>query len=185
MSSSKHIILGVSASIALHRALDIGSELRKGGHKVSVLMSPNAKQLISPLAFQAMTLSKVYHQMWETVSDLDHDHIRLAQDADLMVLAPATAGTIGKIANGIADNILTTTAMTFDGPRLFAPAMNWRMWANEAVQANTQLLQNRAWELISPADGDLACGETGPGRLAEVSFILDRIEAAWSRPKKA
>jgi phosphopantothenoylcysteine decarboxylase / phosphopantothenate---cysteine ligase len=184
MSRSRHVILGVTASVALHRALDLASELRKAGHLVSAVMSPNATRLVSALQFQAITLSKVYHAQWETVDDLDHDHIRLADQADLMVVAPATAGTIGKIAQGLADNVLTTTAMAFSGPRLIAPAMNWRMWANEAVQENCATLRRRGWEFIGPDAGDLACGEQGAGRLAAVADILAALEPHLSAPKE-
>lgn len=177
MTAPIHVVLGVSASVALHRALDLTSELRKRGRRVSVVMSPNATRLITPLAFQAISLSKVFHEMWETVDDLDHDHVRLA-GADVMILAPATAGTIAKIAHGFADNVLTATAMTFAGPRLFAPAMNWRMWENPAVQENCAKLQARGWRMVPPTVGDLACGEQGLGRLAAVQDLLAAVESA-------
>lgn len=173
MTRSRHVILGISASVAIHRALDLASELRKAGHKVSAVMTPNATKLISPLQFQAITLSKVFHAQWETVDDLDHDHIRLAELGDLLIFAPATAGTIAKLAYGMADNVLTTTALAFHGPRLIAPAMNWRMWAAEAVQHNCEILRNRGWSFVGPDTGDLACGEEGAGRLAPVATILD------------
>ncbi len=173
---SRQIILGVSASIALHRALDITSALRKKGDRVSVLMTPESQKLISPVAFQAMSLETVYHDMWQISPDMDHDHIRLAQDGDLMLLAPATACTIAKLAHGIVDNVVLTTAFAFTGPRLFAPAMNWRMWANSVVQENCARLEQQGWQMIPPTVGELACGESGPGRLAEVSDILGAVD---------
>ena len=169
-------MLGVTASIALHRALDLTSELRKRGRKVSVVMTPNAKRLVTPLTFQAVSLSKVYHDMWEMTETFDHDHIRLAQEADLLAVAPATASTIGKLAHGILDNVLTTVCFTFRGPRVLAPAMNWRMWSHPVVQENVGRLSKEGWHLVPPAEGDLACGEKGPGRLAPVADILARIE---------
>jgi phosphopantothenoylcysteine decarboxylase/phosphopantothenate--cysteine ligase len=176
---SRHIILGVTASIALHRALDITSILRKKGDRVSVVMTPSAKKLISPVTFQAISLDVVYHDMWATSESMDHDHIRMAQTGDALVIAPATAGTIGKLAHGILDNILLTTAFAFDGPKYIAPAMNWRMWENSVVQNNCQLLIDQGWQMIQPVAGDLACGEQGIGRLAPV----DDIVAALDQPK--
>ncbi|MEZ6195010.1 MAG: flavoprotein [Planctomycetota bacterium] len=171
-SDSRHVILGVTASVAIHRALDLASELRKAGYRVSAVMTPDATRLVTPLQFQAITLSRVYHTLWEEGRDLDHDHIRLAETGDLLVVAPATAGTIGKIAHGLADNVLLTTALAFGGPRLFAPAMNWRMWAQPAVQRNCRQLAEDGWTAVGPVSGDLACGEEGAGRLAPVADIL-------------
>ena len=175
--SPRHIVLGTSASIALHRALDLASEWRKHGHRTSIVMTPNATKLVAPQMFQAVALERVYWDMWAMSDDFDHDHIRLAQDGDVLVVAPATASTIGKLANGILDNILTTTAAAFDGPRLIAPAMNWRMWSNSAVQRNVATLEGDGYEIIPPDDGDLACGERGAGRLATVETIVERVAA--------
>ncbi len=176
--SSRHVILGVTASIALHRGLDITSALRKMGDRVSVVMTPHATKLISPVTFQAMSLEVVYHDMWALAESMDHDHIRMAQTGDALLVAPATAGTIGKLAHGIADNILVTTALAFSGPCCFAPAMNWRMWKNPVVQKNCKILQDLGWHMIAPATGDLACGEQGPGRLADVCDIMDALKLA-------
>lgn len=170
--SGRHVVLGVSASIAIHRGLDIASELRKRGDSVSVLMTPSATRLIAPQTFQAIALGPVFHTFWD---EGEHHHIELARDIDLMCIAPATANTIGKLAHGILDTVLTATATAFDGPRFLAPAMNWRMWAAPAVQENVERLKGYGWTVIPPADGDLACGEQGPGRLAAVSDILQAI----------
>ncbi|MCA9323129.1 MAG: phosphopantothenoylcysteine decarboxylase [Planctomycetes bacterium] len=178
MTNGKKIALGVSASIAIHRALDLVSELRKLGHEVSVLMSPDAKRLISPQTFQAISLSRVYHEMWEASADMDHDHIRIAQTADLFCLAPATANTLCKLAHGIVDNVLLTTAFAFEGPRVYAPAMNTRMWRRPAVAKACQLLDADGWQRVGPVSGDLACGEEGEGRLAPVSSLLDAVAHA-------
>ena len=182
MTTPRHVVLGVTASIAIHRALDLTSELRKRGHRVSVVMTPHSQRLVTPLTFQALSLSKVFHDMWELTEDFNHDHIRLAQDCDAFLLAPASAGTIGKLAHGILDNILTTTAFACGGARLFAPAMNWRMWGQRAVQENCRRLQEDGWEMIPPESGDLACGEKGPGRLAAVPRILERLTARLESP---
>lgn len=165
----RHVVLGVSASIAIHRGLDVASELRKAGDRISVLMTPDATRLIAPQTFQAIALGPVFHSFWD---EGEHHHIELARDVDLMCIAPATATTIGKLAHGILDNVLVATATAFDGPRYLAPAMNWRMWKAPAVQENVERLVRFGWTLIPPADGDLACGESGPGRLAAVPDII-------------
>lgn len=177
-AAPKNVILGVTASIAIHRALDIASILRKRGDRVSAVMTPNAAKLIAPVTFQAITLSKVFFDMWELVQGFDHDHIRLSQEAHALVIAPASASTIGKLAHGIYDNVLLTTAAAFQGPKLIAPAMNWRMWKNSIVAENVQKLVDHGWTLIAPADGDLACGEQGPGRLAPVETIVQALDRA-------
>ncbi len=178
MTTSRRIVLGVSASIAIHRALDLCSELKKKGHRVHVVMTPSATRLIAPMTFQAFSHEKVHHEMWEPVDSFDHDHIRLAQEGDIFALVPATADTIGKLANGIMDNVLLTTAFAFAGPKLFAPAMNWRMWEHPAVQRNAAALQAEGWTMVGPVAGELACGEQGSGRLAPVLDILRALEAA-------
>jgi phosphopantothenoylcysteine synthetase/decarboxylase len=178
MPPTRHIVLGVSASIAAHRALDLTSILRKRGDRVSVVMTPNATKLIAPVTFQAIALSKVFVDMWELTSSFDHDHIRFAQDGDVLAIVPASAATIGKLACGIYDNLLTTTAAAFSGRKLFAPAMNWRMWQNSIVADNCRRLVDHGWTMIPPAHGDLACGESGPGRLAELADVLAAIDRA-------
>lgn len=180
-ATGRHIILGVSASIALHRALDLTSTLRKRGDRISVVMTPNATKLISPVTFQAISLSKVFVDMWELTDDFDHDHIRLAQNGGAFLFAPASASTIGKLAHGIFDNILLTTAAAFSGPRLFAPAMNWRMWQNPIVKANVRRLVRTGWTLIPPETGDLACGEKGAGRLAPVDDIIKVLDRSLAQ----
>ncbi len=178
MADSRRILLGVTASIAIHRALDITSQLRKSGHRVTVVMTPNSQRMITPLTFQAMSLETVYHDPWSVGPSRDHDHIRMAQDGALLLVAPATASTMGKLAHGILDNLVATTAFAFEGPRLIAPAMNWRMWSKPIVQDNARRLEADGWEVIPPDDGDLACGEKGPGRLAPVDVILRRVRDA-------
>ena len=178
MSRSRQIILGVTASIAVHRALDIASKLRKRGDHVAVVMTPNATRLVAPVTFQAVALSKVYHDMWELTSDFDHDHIRMAQSGEVLLIAPASASTIGKLAAGIYDNVLLTTAAAFQGKKLLAPAMNWRMWENPIVRDNVDKLARHGWTIVGPASGDLACGEKGPGRLADVDEILQALDLA-------
>jgi phosphopantothenoylcysteine decarboxylase / phosphopantothenate---cysteine ligase len=178
LSGSRHLILGVSASIAIHRALDLASRFKKRGDRVSVVMTPDAVKLVAPVTFQAISLSKVFCDMWELTDGFDHDHIRMAQTGDLLLVAPASASTIGKLAHGFGDNVLLTTALAFQGPKLFAPAMNWRMWSNPIVRENVERLDRFGWTRIGPADGDLACGESGPGRLADVDDIVRAVDQA-------
>jgi len=175
-----HIVLGVSASVALHRGLDIASELGKRGHEVSALMTPAATRLIAPLQFQAITGRRVSHDLFAGSGDDVYDHLTPARDGELLVCAPATADLIGRLAHGLADDLVTTTAVawTTDKPRLIAPAMNWRMWANPVVESNITSLKDAGWICVEPAEGDLACGEKGPGRLAPVDEIVAAIESA-------
>ena len=175
-----HIVLGVSASVALHRGLDVASELKKGGHDVTALMTPSATKLIAPLQFQAITGRRVFHDLFQGADDDAYDHLNPARDGDLLICAPATADLIGRLAHGLADDMVTTTAVAFpaDKPRLTAPAMNWRMWANPLVQRNVATLCEDGWKIIGPSEGDLACGEQGPGRLAPIDEIVRAITSA-------
>jgi phosphopantothenoylcysteine synthetase/decarboxylase len=175
-----HVVLGVSASVALHRGLDVASELKKGGHDVTALMTPSATKLIAPLQFQAITGRRVFHDLFQGADDDAYDHLNPARDGDLLICAPATADLIGRLAHGLADDMVTTTAVAFpaDKPRLTAPAMNWRMWANPLVQRNVATLCEEGWKIIGPSEGDLACGEQGPGRLAPIDEIVRAIISA-------
>lgn len=181
MTTGKRIVLGVTASIAIHRALDLCSELKKRGHHLDVVMTPSATRLVAPMTFQAFSHTKVHHEMWEPVDSFDHDHIRLAQSGDLLAIVPATADTIGKLAHGIMDNVLLTAAFAFSGPKIFAPAMNWRMWEHPRVQKNCAALSDEGWTMVAPVSGDLACGEQGSGRLAPLAHILAAIDATLPR----
>jgi len=178
MAAGKKILLGVSASVALHRALDLTSDLRKQGHEVTVLMTPSATRLVAPLQFQAISGQRVYHDLFLGADDDVYDHLGPARHGDVLVCAPATADLIGRLAAGIADDIVTTTALAWSGPRVVAPAMNWRMWDHPFVQRNVGILEDAGWTRVGPADGDLACGENGPGRLAPVEEILEAVLAA-------
>lgn len=174
-----NVVLGVSASVAIHRGLDVASELTKGGHQVTALMTPSATKLVAPLQFQAITGHRVMWDLFQGADQDVYDHLGPARDGDVLVCAPATADLIGRLAAGLADDLLTTTALAWgDKPRLVAPAMNWRMWAHPFVQRNVATLAAAGWGVIGPAEGDLACGEQGPGRLAPVDEILHAISAA-------
>lgn len=174
----RHVALAVSASVAIHRGLDVASELRKRGRRVTALMTPAATRLVAPLLFQAITGARVFHDLFSGADDDAYDHLGPAREADVMLFAPATADLIGRLAGGLADDLVTTCALAFAGPRLIAPAMNHRMWANPIVQENLARLVRHGFLLIPPDVGDLACGEHGPGRLAPVLEIVAAVEQA-------
>jgi phosphopantothenoylcysteine synthetase/decarboxylase len=176
------VLLGVTGSIAAHRALDLTSELTKAGVAVDVLMTPGAERFIRPLAFQALSRRKVFTDLFEAPSDEAHDHIRVATDADLFVVAPCSADALAKFAAGLCEDFVSTAMVVYRGPRLLCPAMNWRMWTAPVVRRNVAALRDLGFEFVDPAEGDLACGEQGPGRLAPVAEILARIRAHLPRP---
>jgi phosphopantothenoylcysteine decarboxylase/phosphopantothenoylcysteine decarboxylase/phosphopantothenate--cysteine ligase len=176
MTESRRILLGVTGSIAAHRALDLTSELTKSGTLVDVVLTRSAACFIQPLAFQSLSRRKVFTDLFEPLSDESHDHIQLAAKADLCVVAPCSADVIGKLAAGICDDFLTTVLFAAgDKKRLLCPAMNWRMWQNPLIARNLETLRKLGFEVEDPDAGDLACGERGPGRLAPVDRILRKI----------
>ena len=169
----KRIVLGVSGGIAAYKAADLASRLVKAGAQVDVIMTPAAVEFVAPLTFQALTGRPVLVEMFALREDAAISHVALGQAADLMIIAPATANTIAKLAHGIADNLLTTTALAARCPILLAPAMETHMWQNPATQANMALLRERGMYVIGPAEGRLASGGYGPGRMVEPAEILD------------
>jgi phosphopantothenoylcysteine decarboxylase/phosphopantothenate--cysteine ligase len=150
-------------------------------------MTENACRFVTPLTFQAVTRNRVFTSIWPDMADHDSKHISLTERADLMIIAPATASMIGKIAGGIADDLVSTMAMSACGSceMLIAPAMNSRMFSSPALQANIKTLEARGVRFIGPNDGRLACGTTGPGRMSEPDEILTAIESllAQTPPK--
>jgi phosphopantothenoylcysteine decarboxylase/phosphopantothenate--cysteine ligase len=176
--AAPHVILAASASVAIHRALDITSELTKRGRAVTVLLTPAATRLVAPLQFQALSGRRVYWDLFAGAGEDVYDHLTPAREGDIMVFAPTTADLIARLAAGLADDVVTTCALAFHGPRLLCPAMNWRMWAHPFVQRNVEMLTSSGYRLVGPAEGDLACGERGPGRLAPVESILAAVEQA-------
>ena len=168
------IILGVSAGIASYKALDLVRLLVKEGAEVRVVMSANAAQFVTPLTFEAISGFPVYCSIFDAQNSMEH--IRVAENADLFVVAPATASILAKMANGLADDALSCTHLAFKGPVLVAPAMNDGMWNHTAVKQNISTLKSRGVEFIDPESGDLACGAIGQGRLADITVILDKIK---------
>jgi phosphopantothenoylcysteine decarboxylase/phosphopantothenate--cysteine ligase len=178
MSSGKKILLGVTGSIAAYKALELTSRLRKKGHQVTAVMTESACQLVGPASFEALTGNPVALKLFPGQKPQRIEHISLAQWADLVLIAPATANFMGKAACGIADDLLTTVALAATAPILIAPAMNVNMWQSRAVQESLRKLRAFGWRIIEPESGRLACGDTGKGRLASLETIEKAIEDA-------
>lgn len=173
----KHIIVAVSAGIAAYKAIEVVSRLRKKGAEVKVVMTQNATYIASPLTFGEISGHPVALDMFEQVHQWDVEHIALATWADAYVVVPATANVIGKIYAGIADDMLTTTIMAATAPKYLCPAMNTEMYNNPITQRNLEGLRSLGYHIMDPAEGWLACGITGVGRLPEPEAIVDWLEA--------
>lgn len=173
----KHIIVAVSAGIAAYKAIEVVSRLRKKGAEVKVVMTQNATYIASPLTFGEISGHPVALDMFEQVHQWDVEHIALATWADAYVVVPATANVIGKIYAGIADDMLTTTIMATKAPKYLCPAMNTEMYNNPITQRNLEGLRSLGYHIMDPAEGWLACGITGVGRLPEPEAIVDWLES--------
>ena len=169
----KTILIGVTGGIAIHKSLDYASQLVKWGASVHVVMTQNATRLINPLQFQVLSRNPVLIDLFDTREDWKPPHIDLADRADLLSIVPATANILGKMANGIADDALSTVAVSVHCPILVAPAMNGHMLQNPSVQHNINTLKKNGVKFVDPESGDLACGYQGDGRLSSVDVILD------------
>ncbi len=169
----KEIIIGVTGSIAAYKSCDIIRGLKAAGYSTTVIMTKDAEEFITPLTFQTISRNRVYRGLFDELSDeYDAEHISLAKRANLFLIAPATANIIGKIASGIADDLLTCTVMATNKPVLIAPAMNDGMYKNVIVQDNIALLESIGYRFVGPAKGKLADGRVGIGRLADVDDII-------------
>lgn len=183
---NKRILLGVTGSIAVYKAVDLASKLTQAGALVDVIMTEAAQRFVTPLTFQAVTGRPVYTSMWET-EDISGGlpthiaHVGLGEGADLFVIAPATAHTLAKLAHGLADDLLSVTALAARCPVLVAPAMDGGMYAHPATQANLQTLQDRGVIVVEPEEGRFASGLVGRGRLPETPTLLGLIRRALSR----
>lgn len=172
----KNIILGVTGSIAAYKAADIISQLMKKGCNVNVVMTKSGTEFVTPLTFQTLSRNKVYVDVFQEKEPNEVKHISLSQKADVFLIAPATANIIGKIASGIADDMLTSLALSVTGiPKIIAPAMNTRMYNNPIVQDNIEKLKKYGYQFIEPRESRLACGDIGKGALANVSEIVDVV----------
>jgi len=172
MKKDKKIILGVSGSIAAFKSADIASLLSQKGYDVSVIMTKEAEHFITPLTMQMLSANKVYRDMFEVTDDWDVEHVSLAQSASLILIAPATANVIAKLACGMCDDLLTCTVLATRAPVLLAPAMNDAMYQHKSTQANIERLKKLGYHFIGPVKGRLACGTVGLGRLSEVEDIV-------------
>ena len=173
--SNKCVVLGVTGGIAAYKALDIVSTLVKQDIDVRVIMTKAATEFVTPLSFQSLSKNQVIVDMFDEPKSWEIQHISLAQRADVMLIAPATANIIGKVANGIADDMLSTTIMATKAPVVFALAMNTNMYENKIVQNNIEKLKSFGYEFIEPASGRLACGDIGKGKLEKVDTICEEI----------
>lgn len=172
--SKKCILLGVTGGIAAYKSVDLCSKLSSLGYDVCVVMTQSAQKLVSECLFRTLSKNPVLTDLFES-PDWRPGHVALADRADLMVVAPATANFIGKLANGIADDALSTAALAFHKRILLAPAMNTHMWRHPAVQKNCETLRSWDVEFVGPASGHLACGDVGEGRMVEVPEIIAKI----------
>ena len=172
----KKIVLGVTGCIAVYKAAELVRQLAKLGADVHVVMTDSARQFVAPLTFQTLTSNPVITELFTLYEERTIGHVTMAQRGDVLVVAPATANIIGKTANGIADDILSTVLLATRKPILFAPAMNEGMWDNPATQRNVQILKDLGRRFVDPGVGDLACGDRGRGRLADIADIVDEIE---------
>jgi len=178
MLKGKNILIGVCGGIAIYKICDLVNKLKYKGANVEVIMTNNATRFVTPLTFQTLSGNPVYVDMFELISKdkWEISHISLAEKCDLLVIAPATANIIGKIASGIADDLLTTVVLSTKSPILIAPAMNNNMWLNKIVVGNVQKLKSLGFKFIGPSYGELACGKKGIGRLEDIDKIIREIE---------
>jgi len=185
MNQGKNIVLGVTGSIAAHKAIDLASQLTKDGFSVHVAMTADALRFITPLPFKTMSRHPVVTDIYDEEEGWKPAHIELADNADLLLIAPATANVIAKLAHGIADDALTCIALAVrpSAKLLIAPAMNGKMWQHAATQQNVATLKARGAEFIGPDEGLLSCGYEGVGRLWPVEKIAERARALLNTPR--
>jgi len=175
MLEGKTIILGVTGGIAAYKSAALVSRLKDLGANVVVIMTENATEFVTPITLQTLSQNPVYIDMFKLIEKSEIGHLSLSRRGDILVIAPATANIIGKIASGIADNLLTSTVMASKCPKLIAPAMHSSMYENPTVQQNIKNLEDLGYEFIGPETGKLASGDTGIGRLAKIEDIINKI----------
>jgi len=176
MSQKKTIVLGVTASIAIYKACDIIRRLKSESYDVIVVMTKESEELVRPIVFQSLSNNKVYRGLFDDSSEWEIEHISLADKADLVLIAPATANIIGKIASGISDDLLTCIVSATKAKVLVAPAMNENMYLNKITRSNIKKLTGFGYKFIEPKKGNLACGKAGVGCLAEVETIVKEVK---------
>ena len=183
MLNDRTIHLCVTGGIAAYKAVELARLLIKAGAKVQVAMSMNAQNFVGPLTFQAITHRPVLTRTMDPSEELEIGHIAFAQDADAIIVAPATANGIGKAALGLGDDLISTILLAANCPVIVAPAMNTVMYENPAVQRNLASLRERGWGVVDPGSGELACGAVGAGRLAELEQIVHAVNQAFATPE--
>lgn len=177
MNRPARIVLGVTGSIAAHKAVDLASQLTRLGHEVNVVMTQEARRFVTEVPFRTLSRRPVVTDLYDEDGGWKPRHVALADEADLLLVAPATANTLAKLAHGLADDALGCLALALEPgvPVLLAPAMNGKMWLHPATQANVALLQSRGAEVLGPDTGLLSCGYEGVGRMLEVDRIIARV----------
>jgi len=177
----RRILLIISGGIAAYKSLELIRRLRERGATVRCIMTPAAQHFVTPLSVASLSEDKVYTDLWSLTDESEMGHIRLSREADIVVVAPATADLIARMATGLADDLATTALLAADKPVLIAPAMNAMMWAHPVTRANVATLERHGVTRVGPGSGELACGEVGAGRMAEPAEILAAIERALAR----
>ncbi len=172
----KSIILGVTASIAIYKACEIVRQLQEQDFSVTVVMTKEAQELIRPIVFQSLSGNRVYAELFSQPDTWEIEHVTIAEQASLVLVAPATANIIGKFAGGICDDLLTCVVCATKAPILVVPAMNNNMYSNRIVQGNIEKLRSLGYKFVEPRRGRLACGKTGVGCLAEVETIIKEVK---------
>jgi phosphopantothenoylcysteine decarboxylase/phosphopantothenate--cysteine ligase len=181
--NNKRILLIISGGIAAYKALELIRLLKKDGASVRCILTKGGEQFITPLSVASLSGEQVYTDLWSLKDETEMGHIRLSREADLVVVAPASADIIAKMAHGMANDLATTTLLATDKPVMVAPAMNQMMWTNAATQDNVKTLQSRGIAIVGPGSGEMACGETGEGRLIEPEDILAAISDFFFKDK--
>lgn len=181
MFKNKNILIGVTGGIACYKVCEIISYLVHEGADVHIIMTKNATEFVTPLTLETLSKNKVVTDMFEKKSNVEVEHISLAQSSDLVLVVPATANIIGKVANGIADDMLSTTIMATPAPVIFAPAMNNEMYTNKIVQANINKLKKYGYYFVDPIVGNLACGYQAIGKLAKKETIIKTLKEVLER----
>lgn len=179
MLAGRHILLIIGGGIAAYKSLDLIRRLREAGAEVTPVLTRAGEQFVTPLSVGALAGRKCYRDLFDLTDEAEMGHIQLSRAADLVVVAPATADLMAKMAGGHADDLASTLLLATDKPVLIAPAMNVRMWQHPATQRNLRILQDDGLRLVGPNEGNMACGEYGPGRMAEVPEIIEAIENAF------
>ncbi|MCS6831585.1 MAG: bifunctional phosphopantothenoylcysteine decarboxylase/phosphopantothenate--cysteine ligase CoaBC, partial [bacterium] len=180
--ADKHILLGVTGSIAAYKAADIASKLTQAGAEVDVVLTEHARRFVTEVTFRAITRRPVLIDLFDEPEERQIAHIHLAKRADVLLIAPATANILAKLAVGIADDLLTTLALATQAKVVIAPAMNTVMWQHPATQHNVKILEERGATFVYPVEGMLACGDVGAGKLADTPIILAAVETAINPP---